>query len=469
MATGRPSEAVDVLAHLRSDRDLAGFAAFNLGIALMQAGRQQEAIAQLEKAGRLPDGEPASLAIRDKSNLTVGAILFEAGDYERARQALDRVRLDGPFSNQALLRAGWSEVSAQQYERALVPLNILVGREPTDVAVQEAMLVAPYAYASLNLHGRAAIAYGRALELFTLQIEKVDASIDSIREGRFLNALIREESREDEGWVIRLRNLPDAPETYYLMELMASHDFQTALQNYLDLGELRAKLGDWSVGLDAFAEIVRVRRQNYEPLLVDIDAQFRELDTRIRVRLEQRKRLSKTLQTMLTSPRPEYLATAEERSALEHLTFIGSQVPGDSPESSALRRRMDRLRGTFKWKLETEYHERLTAAHMHLHESIADVEALNRQYDAFIRARQAAEHSYLGYDDQIESLRERVGSAFERVELLIDRQGQTIESVALKQLEARRERLVTQQNQARYGVAESYDRAARGPSDAEER
>ena len=28
-----------------------------------------------------------------------------------------------------------------------------------------------------------------------------------------------------------LRSLPDAPETYYLMELMASHDFQTALQN----------------------------------------------------------------------------------------------------------------------------------------------------------------------------------------------------------------------------------------------
>jgi len=39
--------------------------------------------------------------------------------------------------------------------------------------------------------------------------------------------------------VIRLRSLPDAPETYYLMELMASHDFQTALANYLDLEDLR--------------------------------------------------------------------------------------------------------------------------------------------------------------------------------------------------------------------------------------
>ena len=168
-------------------------------------------------------------------------MLFESGNFERARQSLDRVRLEGPFSNQALLRAGWAEASAKQYDRALVPWNILVDREPTDAAVQEAMLAVPHAYASLNLHGRAAIMYGRALELFSNQIERVDASIGSIREGRFLKALIREESRQDETWVIRLRSLPDAPETYYLMELMASHDFQTALQNYLDLEDLRVE------------------------------------------------------------------------------------------------------------------------------------------------------------------------------------------------------------------------------------
>jgi len=52
----------------------------------------------------------------------------------------------------------------------------------------------------LNLHGRAAIGYGHALEVFSNQIERVDASIRSIREGQFLNALMREESREDETW-----------------------------------------------------------------------------------------------------------------------------------------------------------------------------------------------------------------------------------------------------------------------------
>src|SRR3989442_3436274 len=126
MATGRPGDAIKVLQQIHSDESLAGFVAYNLGIALFQDGRVREAIEQLDKAGRLPAVDDAGLAIRDKSNLVLGTMLFESGDFERAKQSLDRVRLEGPFSNQSLLRAGWAEASAQKYDRALVPWNILV-------------------------------------------------------------------------------------------------------------------------------------------------------------------------------------------------------------------------------------------------------------------------------------------------------------------------------------------------------
>jgi tetratricopeptide (TPR) repeat protein len=467
LATGQPSEAVKVLAQLKSNEHLGGFVAYNLGIALLQDGRTQEAIEQLDKAGQVPADDPASLAIRDKSNLVLGTMLFESGNFERARQSLDRVHLEGPFSNQALLRAGWAEASAQQYDRALVPWNILVDREPTDAAVQEVVLAVPHAYASLNLHGRAALLYGHALEVFSNQIGRVDASIRSIREGRFLTALIREESREDETWVIRLRNLPDAPETYYLMELMASHDFQTALQNHLDLEDLRSRFIAWKTSLDAFDDIIRLRGQNYEPLLPEVDAQFRELDARMRVRLEQRKHLAERLQTILTAPQPDYLATAEEQTAGESIARIEKRLGNsDNSESLALRQRAARLRGTLTWRLETEYNDRLTAAYVHLNELKAPVDALTRQYDAFVRTRQAATHSYVGYDVQIARLGERVDEALQRVDLLIARQGHMIETVAINQLEARRERLVAQQTEARFGVADSYDRAARAQSGA---
>jgi tetratricopeptide (TPR) repeat protein len=469
MAMGRPDDAVKVLQQVHSDQSLSGFVAYNLGIALLQDGHAKEAIEQLEKAGRLSAADDAGLAIRDKTNLVLGSMLFESGDLDRAKQSLDRVRIDGLFSNQALLRSGFAEAQAQKYDRALVPWNILVQREPTDAAVQEAMLAVPHAYASLNLHGRAAIMYGQALEQYSKQIEKVDASVTSIREGRFLKALVREESRQDETWVIRLRSLPDAPETYYLMELMASHDFQTALHNYLDLEDLQSRLTTWQTSLDAFDDMIRLRSQNYEPLLPGADARFRELDSRIRLRLEQRKHLSERLQSMLTTPRPDYLATAEERVALDRIALIEKQLgSSDTPESLALRQRAERLRGAITWRLETEYQKRLTEAHTHLNELNADIDALNKQYDSFIRARQAATHSYVGYDVQITHLRERAANALKQVDSLMDRQGQMIENVAINQLQARRERLVAQQTEARFGVADSYDRASR-QSGGEER
>ena len=329
------------------------------------------------------------------------------------------------------------------------------------------MLAVPHTYADLKLYGRAAVTYGHALELYSGQIEKVDASINSIKAGLFLKALIREESREDKTWVIRLRSQPGAPETYYLMELMASHDFQTALQNYLDLEDLRSKLAGFQTSLGAFEDIIRLRKKNYEPLLPAIDAHFRELDSRMRLRLQQRKQFDDRLHAMLTAPRPDYLATTDERIASERIALLEKQLGNsNTPESLALRHRLARLHGVLTWRLETEYPQRLTAAFEHLKELNTQVDALQQRYEAFVRARQAATHSYVGYDAQIAQLRERVGTALQHVETLKARQGQMIENVAINQLEARRQRLVAQQIQARFGIADSYDRAARAQSGA---
>src|SRR4030095_4388738 len=95
MATGRPGDAVRVLQQFNSDESLSGFVAYNLGIALFRDGRTQEAIEQLDKAGKLQPTDDAGLAIRDKSNLVLGSMLFESGDFERAKQSLTRIRLGG--------------------------------------------------------------------------------------------------------------------------------------------------------------------------------------------------------------------------------------------------------------------------------------------------------------------------------------------------------------------------------------
>ena len=92
------------------------------------------------------------------------------------------------------------------------------------------------------------------------------------------------------------------------------------------------------------------------------------------------------------------------------------------------------------------------------------MDLLNEQYEAFVRVRQAATHSYVGYEDPITRLRTRVREALAKVELLMARQGHMLESVAVHELEIRQKRLESYQDQARYALANSYDRATRAQS-----
>jgi hypothetical protein len=457
---GRHAEAAEVLRRLQSTKSLAGFAEYNYGIALLEDGRREDALEQLDRAGQIDSRDEAVLAIRDKANFVRGTLLVEDAQFERAKQSFDRVRLEGPFSNAALLASGWAATAGEDYERAVVPWALLAERESTDAAVQEAQLALPFAYGKLDVHGRAALLYAGALESFGNEIGRLDESLTSIRDGKFLKVLVREEVRQDKDWVIRLRSLPESPETYYLMELLASHDFQTALQNYLDLEDLRRKLASWHVSFDAFEDILGLRRGYYEPLMPGVDAEFRDLDSRMRLRIEQHELLEKRLQSLLVGPRPEFLATAEERLVAARLAEHAARLEGDaSPAAVDLRNRITRLQGVITYTLRTEYHERLNVFAGHLRDLREAIEVLRAEHVEFVRTRQAAVHSYEGYDTPIGRLRTRVAESLGKVNLLMARQGRALELVAIDELVARRDRLETYRDQARFALADSYDRA----------
>ena len=460
LAEGQPAESIDLFKRLQNTDEFGAFAAYNLGIAYLQDGQRQAAVTQLDRAGQIVADDPAELAIRDKSNLVLGTLLAEAGDYQQAVPFLNRVRLDGPFSNQALLSAGWANMSSEHFERAVVPWKILAEREVTDGATQEAMLALPYAYGKLNVHGRAASFYGRALDSFGVEVDKLNASIDSIRDGKFLAALVREEIRNDNDWVIRLRALPETPETYYLMQLLATHDFQTGLQNYLDLADMRRKLLAWQASFDAFDDMVDIRYDHYEPLLPDIDQEFRELDSRMRLRIEQHETLVKRRDAMLTMPQPEFLATRDEQVVLAQLENIELQLTGQAtPVEAALQKRIRRLKGTLTWTLETEYHERLAKFDENLRTLDQAMAVLQEEYTQYVRSRQAATHSYVGYQKPINRLRVRARNSVEKIDQLMARQGHMLEVVAIEELVARRDRLKDYRDKARFALADSYDRA----------
>jgi len=466
--TGRFTEAARNLQTLRNEKSLKGFVLYNLGIALIQSGSEQQGMAVLDELGKMELSDEGLLALKDKTNLKLAYRYLDKGNAKLAQKYFERVRLDGPYSNRALLGAGWVSVSQGRYDRALVPWSMLHERVETNHSVQEVLMAVPYAYGKLKAHGKAANLYDHAMDVFAEEIKSLDDSIKSIRKGKFLAALLNEQSDKDTNWVVNLRELPDTPETRYILELMASDDFQESYKNYKDLAELRHHIDKWLADLRVFEEMIDIRRAYQEPLLPVVEAKFKKLDTRIKLRLEQRNNLATKLKNMLISPRPEYLATSTERQALDTIIAL-DQIKAAHPEliNKEVAYRTNRLRGAILWQVRSEYDQRLTDAYNNLISLDEIIKELKIRYNSFIRTRQAATQSYEGYIIPIRQLRTRLFAAQRKLKGGMAKQGRLLETMAINELDRRRKRLEEYQIKARFALAESYDRATKAQFDAD--
>src|SRR5690606_25736880 len=128
-----------------------------------------------------------------------------------AKAVLQRVRLVGPQSNKALLGTGWADSAEKRYTKALAPWLELRGRNLLDAAVQESYLAVPYAYAQLGADRQAAEQYMLAVTAFAEEEERIDQSIQAIRNGQLLEAIVGHDEGERAGWYWQLETLPDAP------------------------------------------------------------------------------------------------------------------------------------------------------------------------------------------------------------------------------------------------------------------
>ena len=462
VSVGKFGDAIKLLEGMKSDNNYRGYVEYNLAMAYLQNGDVESAISMLDELGKVGTEDEAVLALKDKGNLKLANYYVDEGDAVKASQYFSRIRLDGPFSNRALLGAGWVEVAQKRYDRALVPWSLLHKRDKTNISVQEALMAVPFAYSKLDVHGKAAVMYGQAMDIFGQEIDSLDASIKSIREGKFLTALLSKQADKDKNWVVNLRQLPDSPETRYIMELLAAHDFQESLKNYKDLAELRRHLATWLDSLTVYEDIIELRRKYYQPLLPEVEKKFKKLDSRIRLRIEQRDRLNERIRSLLVLRRPVYLASAEERSVMDRLAKLRVDLEANPHlASSDILYRINRLSGLLNWRLETEFDQRLTKTYKNLQDLDGVIDDLNKQYRAFVRTRQAATQSYEGYTIPIQQLRTRLNNAQIKLKGVMARQGRVLEQMAINELDKRRKRLEEYQIKARFALAESYDRATK--------
>lgn len=452
------------LAHLeaweRPRDEWVGYAKYNIGVALVRLGRIEQGAGVLAEVGSLEPGTPALEALRDKANVALGYAWLQAARPDRAKPSLQRVRLEGPYSNKALLGVGWAEAEQADYRAALAPWVALRGRDLLDSAVQESLLAVPYAFAQLGADKQAADYYVEAIDAFERESARLDAAIARVREGNLVAELLADPAAQSSGWYWRLPEIPDSDASRYLYELMSTHRFQEALKSYRDLTQINRNLDAWARSLGAFDDILDTRQHAYDTRVPVIDASLARIDLDAmaarRVALQSRLGLIERTEDVVALGTPEQQQSWRDLEAMEPLL---AQLD-DSARSAELRDKQRFLKGLLLWDLRRDYGARLWAQKKSLRDLDVAIKEAQRRHHRVASARDEWPEQFGALTARIGTLAPRLTALEARTESLRHRQRRFLEQLAVTELEAQRDRLETYRVQARFALAAIYDRAA---------
>jgi tetratricopeptide (TPR) repeat protein len=461
MYEGKYDEAIRLLTSWKGTSPTwTAYVRFNLGVALVRENRLSDAAPFLTTVGTMDAESNELLALKDRANLALGFAYLQANNPESARIALQRVRLNGPYSNKALLGAGWADSATGNFQGALNVWTELRGRNLLDAAVQESYLAVPYAFSKLNANAQSAQYYEAAVESFDAETVRLDEAITRIRGGSLVEQAISSEKDSRYGWFWQLKAVPDAPESRYLYTVLAGHDFQEGLKSYRDLVFMSHTLDRWGDSMEAFGDMVDTREHAYKDRLPRVDAL---LSSGAVEKLAQRRTdLENRVNDIDRSKDVAALGSAEERDQWARIQRVEAALANapENEESAELRDRLRLVKGVLYFRLNDSFRARMWQQHR----TIKDLDlALREAQDRWIRverARNSVPTNNGEFAARVAALKDRIDALKVRLAATEQKQSAYLGQVAVAELEQQKARLSSYQVQARFALATMYDRAA---------
>ena len=270
---GKYLDALKALKNINERSDWGLYGKYNKGVAQYHLGREKEGIKLLDEVGTVSAHDSEIAALRDKANLVLSFGYLDRNEPDMASAYLQRMKLDGPFANKALLALGRTYSDKKQHEDSLGPWLKLIDRHPSDPAVQDALMAVPFALGQLEAYKQSLEYYEKAMLVFQSEIKKINDAAEAVAGGKMLDGMIQVSMLEQKGLDDRfLRDVLDTPEGRYLIPLFTSYEFRETLHNYSALQQSLGKLERWSANLDTYKHLTPKKRKQYQEKITRIQS-----------------------------------------------------------------------------------------------------------------------------------------------------------------------------------------------------
>jgi len=264
--------AVKLLPVVGKNAGWQAYARYNMGVALYRMGQKKQGITILEDVGSQAEPTEEARAVKDKANLALAYGFLAENQPERAMTALSRMLLKGPYANRALLGLGRAYSAKQEHKKSLIPWLRLVERQPSDPAVQDALMAVPYAFGKLQAYKQSLDYYEKAMLTFQSEIKNINAAADAVGGGKLFEGLMRAQSGESVGGIWNMKKVLDTPEGRYLWPLLASREFTKTFYDYNQLRMSMGKLEGWSAAVVSDKGLSNKQRKIYKKRIAHLQS-----------------------------------------------------------------------------------------------------------------------------------------------------------------------------------------------------
>ncbi|MDQ6639106.1 MAG: hypothetical protein M3Z15_05510 [Pseudomonadota bacterium] len=440
---------------------------YNLGIALLKSGEGKRGTQLLDELGK--DSAPSEeyRSLRDRANVALGFSALSESRPKEARTYLERVRLQSLQSSKALLGFGWAADAMKDPQLALVPWQELAQRDFGETAVLEAQIAVPYAYAELGAYGQSLQRYESAIAAYERESADLNDSIKAIRAGKLVDTLVEQNPGEEMGWFWKIRDLPDMPRARHLAQVLAQHEFQEALKNYRDLRFLSRNLEDWRDKLGVFDDMLATRRKAFADRLPVVRERQQAID--IEALVKRRDAVAAEVAAGEAAGDGVAFADVKQLDLLERMKDVHRIVDAPNADEEAFKQR-DRVRlvaGVLAWQISQDSVGRLWDAKVELERIEGQLDEAKRHADALSTAQREEPLRFDRFARRIAAMGPVLQVMIPRVAGLSREQREEAQDIAVAELAGQQQRIAGYTTQARFALAQLYDRAY-GKQDADQ-
>ncbi|WP_347332646.1 tetratricopeptide repeat protein [Marinimicrobium locisalis] len=345
---------------------------YNLGGAYARAGEHAQARdyyrALVDEAPSHFYSNTEYLALRDRAFTALGYSHLLAGEFARAEEAFDQVRLTRDETEQALLGYGWAALERGDPRTAVRAWQALSKRSLTQSAAQEALVALPYAYAQLEAPAAALEAYDGAERRLEVELARV-RELARVLTADYLLAQLEHENTGDylalrgqENWLTLTEETVAQSPDPYLSDWVNQSRFQSQVQALADLQDQDHLLASWPDKLSHYAELLRDKRALRQDRQADVARealwqQAEELRRRRAPLADELARIEREGDVIALADADTRALYERTRNALARLDRL--VAAGRTDEARERRARLELYQGILLWRAAQNYHANL--------------------------------------------------------------------------------------------------------------